>query len=151
MSKRKMMMAREVKTLFELVLEAYRKEFPGDYGRVTNSVLFAYAFKTVKELSGYTRINWPELARMKFFETSEIDCPDLRYGTSLTLPVALYPAIGFGALEDFRKKISSSFEGIRRNCYLPFCVRLILRAFIANQRNMLPLLCDAPFPSYVDE
>lgn len=142
MPKRKMMTAREVKNLFDAVLETYRREFPGEYGRVTNSVLFAYAFEKVRDNENYQAINWPELARIKLFDPDEIDYPDLRYGTSLTLPVALYPAIDFDLLEEFRQNISPSFEGIRRNCYLPFCVRLILRAFVANEQKNLPLFVE---------
>ena len=85
-------------------------------------------------------IDWAKLSRMSVFAPDEIDCPDIRYTSSLTLPTTLYPSVNWAALETFRASRKSDFVGIRRNVYIPFCVKLILTSFALDLRHELPLL-----------
>lgn len=125
---KKMMFAREVKNLFGKVDEKYHSLYP-DAGRVTDSVLFAFAWTELQKRPEYPGICWPDIARAVVVDSADVSAGASRYGSSLTLPVGLYPAIDFSALEVFRVACKADFVGIRRNCYLPFCVRLILKAF----------------------
>ena len=70
----------------------------------------------------------------------EIECPEIRYCTSLTLPVSLYPRITWQMVDGFKDQIKPLFEGIRRNVYAPFAIRLILRAYVLKVQGNLPLL-----------
>lgn len=138
-TKKILKMARSCKELFAIVDGEYRRDFPAvGSSRVTNSVLFGFAFEKMRNLLSV--INWVEVARATVFEPSEVDCPDIRYTSSLTLPTGAYPRVTWEALEDFRTARKRDFVGIRRNVYLPFCVRLILTAFILDLRGKLPLM-----------
>lgn len=125
---RKLLYAREVSNLFGEVSKDYHKQYP-QAGRVTNSVLFAFAWDTLQQHPNYSRIRWADVARASVVDPADVPPTPPRYGSSLTLPVSLYPAIDFPALEAFRAARKEEFAGIRRNVYLPFCVRLILKAY----------------------
>lgn len=130
-----MKMARQCKELFGITDTEYRREFPAvGSSRVTNSVLFGFAFEKMRNL--FDVINWVEVARTTVLES---DCPDVRYTSSLSLPTGAYPLVTWEALEDFRAARKRDFVGIRRNVYLPFCVRLILTAFVLDTRGKLPI------------
>ena len=59
----------------------------------------------------------------------------------------LYPRATWEALDAFRAYCKNVFTGIRRNVYLPFCVRLILAAFVLSRAGQLPfLIAGAPNP-----
>lgn len=138
-TKKILKLARSCKELFAIVDTEYRREFPEVGGsRVTNSVLFGFAFDRMHNLFGV--IDWAKLSRMSVFAPDEIDCPDIRYTSSLTLPTTLYPSVNWAALETFRASRKSDFVGIRRNVYIPFCVKLILTSFALDLRHELPLL-----------
>ena len=138
-TKKILKLARSCKELFAIADTEYRREFPEVGGsRVTNSTLFGYAFDKMQSLFGV--INWAKVARATVFDPAEVDCPDIRYTSSLTLPTSLYPAVNWEALEEFRAARKPDFVGIRRNVYLPFCVKLILTAFVLQLRNKLPLM-----------
>lgn len=125
---KKMMFALEVRNLFGKVSNAYHRRYP-DAGRVTNSVLFAFAWTELQKKQIYPAIVWADVARANVIDPAAVSSTAPRYGSSLTLPVSLYPSVDFPALEAFRAARKSDFVGIRRNCYLPFCVRLILKAY----------------------
>lgn len=125
---KKMLYAREVSSLFREVGEDYHEQYP-QAGRVTNSVLFAFAWDTLQKHPGYSGIRWADVARASVVDPADVAPNPPRYGSSLTLPVSLYPAIDFPALAAFRAERKADFCGIRRNVYLPFCVRLILKAY----------------------
>lgn len=133
-----MKMARSCKELFERVDAEYRKEFPSvGNSRVTNSVLFGYAYD---KIAGLIRIiDWAEVSRSWAF-SPDSNCPDVRFTSSLSLPTSLYPRVTWEALEEFRAYCKEIFSGIRRNVYLPFCVRLILAAFILSVKGELPFM-----------
>lgn len=131
-----MKMARGCKELFERVDSEYRKEYPSvGNSRVTNSVLFGYAYDKIAGLIHV--IDWAEVSRSWAF-SPDSNCPDVRFTSSLSLPTSLYPRVTWEVLEDFRSCCKEIFSGIRRNVYLPFCVRLILAAFILNVNGELP-------------
>ncbi len=131
-------LARSCKELFAIVDTEYRREFPEvGSSRVTNSTLFGFVFDVMQPLFGV--INWPKVARATVFDPAEVDCPDIRYTSSLTLPTALYSAATWEALEQFRAARKADFVGIRRNVYLPFCVKLILTAYVLALREQLPV------------
>lgn len=133
-----MKMARGCKELFERVDAEYRKEFPSvGNSRVTNSVLFGYAYDKIAGLIHV--INWAEVSRSWAF-SPDSNCPDVRFTSSLSLPTSLYPRATWDALEEFRAYCKEIFSGIRRNVYLPFCVRLILAAFILSVKGELPFM-----------
>lgn len=133
-----MKMARGCKELFERVDAEYRKEFPSvGNSRVTNSVLFGYAYDKISGLIHV--INWAEVSRSWAF-SPDSSCPDVRFTSSLSLPTSLYPRATWDALEEFRAYCKEIFSGIRRNVYLPFCVRLILAAFILSVKGELPFM-----------
>ena len=135
--KKKMMLANECRGLFDDIYASYRKAYPGEYSRVANSVLFAYAFQHVLALKEYQSVDWRAISRIPEVVHVE-ENGDIRYGTSITLPMASIPEVTWDMLEHFRASMRKEFSGIRRTCYLPFVIRLVLRAFILDGRGQLP-------------
>ena len=138
--KRRLKMAREAQALFQRISNLYKRAYPGEYSRITNSTAFAYAFEDLLTDPSYPLIDWVEIARMRVEGLPEIECPEIRYCTSLTLPVCLYPRITWQMVDGFKNQITPLFEGIRRNVYAPFAIRLILRAYVLKVQGNLPLL-----------
>lgn len=122
------------KELFKIVNDYYCQEFSCDRSKHTNSLLFGFAFDGI--VDKVDDINWIDVSRSSINNITE---SNERYTSSLTLPTNAYPNIDWDMLESFRIKMKEEFTGLRRNVYNPFCVYLILKAYILQKDNKLPL------------
>lgn len=83
--KRRLKMAERAKDLYSLVYDEYVKDFPAVAGsRISNSVLFGYAFSELAARPLFGHINWPEVSRCAVVGISESALVGAPYTTSLT-------------------------------------------------------------------